>query len=192
MSSAANRSVPVNQGIENKPPKVFKPKQIIYRELSFDKGSHYSHKDKPIKFDPALKIEDVVRDIIKNGPPKGDTDEDEDLPLSIPVRRDSYILLTTRNNAVFPYFSTERPAIDLAENPQNPPTGDLYGELRHYDRATDSFSATPPKDCQFAFFSVAAHQVNGYVQKINFNVVDARGTTHSIDPDVRYPGNGGG
>ncbi|MEI9851858.1 MAG: hypothetical protein WDN24_14640 [Sphingomonas sp.] len=147
-----------------------------------------------MKFDPAswTGIEDHVRDIIDNGYKPGTPDIPEDGPLTIPVRADSYIVVSIKGNLFFPYFSSTLPAIELADsNMAEPPSGDLYGELRHHDPATGQFSAKPCANCQYIYFSAAANQTHGYEQKFNYCVLDARGTIHFIDPDIRYPGNGG-
>ena len=176
-------------------PENFEATQVIYREIAFFNGSHFRFVDKPqpINVETWTGIEDHVRNIIQNGYTPGTADLRENKPLAIPVRADSYIVLSVKGNVIFPYFSDLGPAVDLKPgNPAHPPADSLYGQLRHYNAETDTFTAEPCAQCEYVFFSAAVSMTAGYSQELYFNVLDAAGTPYKIDPDIRYPGNGGG
>lgn len=184
--------------IEDNMPASFRPTQVIYRELNFTGGSHYTYHDHPWPIPQGWPgIEAHARNIINNGYTKQKDDYEEDEPLSIPVRADSYIILSTRGNQIFPYFSATGPGVTLAGSTHDePPAADIFGKLRHYDpRGAGAFTAAPCANCQFVYFSAAVNEIEDYVQKLYFNVLElqrmGRTVPHSIDPDIRYPGNGG-
>ncbi|MDB5673273.1 MAG: hypothetical protein JWM65_255 [Sphingomonas bacterium] len=72
---------------------------------------------------------------------------------------------------------------------------DYYEKLLHYDHVNNRLSAGGFKGCRHVVFSarpLPANPAGGDTeQPINFNLVDARDTPITVDPDIRYPGNTG-
>jgi hypothetical protein len=186
-------------------PEHFNPEYVIYRELGPTFPWYYSRIDKPlvIKNIPGwTNIADYVKSVAlgMNQPPPPppippQETVAEDSELTIPIRKHSYIILAINKGlgATFAYDASNRDvqAIDFGEYYDTEQLAkDSYGELRHIDPQTGLGYARAIPNCRMVYFSAIPTPVADTSQKLNFNLL-AKRTGTIVDPDIRYPGNGG-
>lgn len=172
-------------------PATFDPKRVIYRLLAFDPVRGFYFRD-PLKAFcwPHPKyhtIEDLCLHLAKTIHANGDPEPyAESEPLGIAVKSDAYVILELAEDLP---WSFEPSVAGITLGKYESATSDtMHGKLLHFDPSNQTFRAAGSRGSKFAFFATnpPANQ-----QSINFNLVDAGGTPCSVDPDIRYPGNGG-
>ena len=116
--------------------------------------------------------------------------------LDIPVKRHSCIVIELDQTDGLT-FRRDRAGISLGDlfEQNEVLANQLYTSVRYVD-ASYNIVNNPIDKCHMLLFD-AVHikkyqQVTAYNQPINFYVVDDGQTLLTIDPDIRYPGNGGG
>jgi hypothetical protein len=171
-------------------PGTFDPKRVIYRLLAFDPVRGFYFRD-PLKAFPwpnptYPQIEDLclhlATTIHVNGKPE---EKAEDTPLSISVMGDAYLVLELAEDLP---WSFEPSVAGITLGKLGTDAMKLHGALKHFNGKT--FDAAGSKGCKFVFFATKQPEKD-VPQAVNFNLVDAGGTPCSVDPDIRYPGNGG-
>jgi hypothetical protein len=182
-------------------PPGFAPKQVIYREIEPDltRPLHcrYRDIDAPTPIDAAFPgIEKFAMNAAAGGYRRNKPNLPEDNPLSIPVDRDSFIILQLATEFRDWQFFAEGEAVMLGDpaGPTNPWA--FYGDLKYVrigqQPADPPTPAAPMPSCQLVYFAarfVEGTFPNPYRQKFTFLVdVDVDTTVH-VDPDIRHPGN---
>lgn len=182
--------------IDQDHPDNFVAEQVIYRKLSFYGDWYYIERHKPIlisklkQADPQWTIEEHVRNIVQNGQSPYFQDVMQDEELAIPNLRHSYIVLELDNKISWT-FASKNSGITLGAYDPDQPTADrLYGWLRHVHPTTGDSVIEPVSKSRLVYFE-AVQGTDGHKQKFYFNLEGARGTVTNVDPDIRYPGNGG-
>ena len=172
--------------------------QIIYRKIKIE--SHpvrvvYSEKWTPIKLQQGSPtIEEFVADPAQHA--NAGEPLDEDKILDIPIREPSYVVIELDPQDGL-RFNPNRAGITLGKYfaGDEDLAGKLYSSPK-YVGVTGMIAEEPMEGCRMLFFPTvpfSKHRpdVTSYNQPLNFHVIDAAGTPLTIDPDVRYPGNGG-
>lgn len=172
-------------------PDDFVAKQIIYRELvpqpNLD-DSFYKDIDKPTRF-KAQKFDQWIRRIAGRGYWHNDYDLEEDYPLDLPVWKSSWIVIQLALNSRRTFSN---PAVKLKTEDRYC-LEHLYGGLRYVDGAGNAHEEWIP-NCTMIYFAAILQKGDGrhaYKQGLNYYVDPGQVRLVPIDPDIRYPGNGG-
>jgi hypothetical protein len=167
------------------------PAQIVFRELYLinnDTEIRYSRIDKRIPW-KKLKhnnINDVIKNIDKYIKKSIEQDVSEKKLEDIPIRKPSYLILRIKDTEPHD-FSRITGAVTLLDESFI----DYFENLVHVD-VNGQLSTTPPSTkCRLVVLSVRPLPKKGDSQAIALNFNNDRGQLISIDPDIRYPGNGG-
>jgi len=183
--------------INDETPHGFLAEQYIYRRLGFNCESMtfvYDIIKKPIVEgdDGFGNIVQFARNILAGNPVQKDDDNPELKPLDITVSRHSYILLELPEGWSFTAAVGEH-GVTLGNYPTTTANAAAYGELR-YVTPTD-LQPHPIPGCRMVFFKAinqAGSEEDPYLQPLNFSIFLRDGMAVVIDPDIRFPGNGGG
>lgn len=193
---------PINNYIETRSPadSKVKPVQIIYREIDYDVTGDctcYSVSTKRVPFNRLKRKWSGIEDFVLNikdfyGQNFSQEDLKEENVLGIPLRYDSYIVLLISKNRKWT-FSPEFAGVTMG-NYDNAAYNEYYENLVHFDG--NDFSPDPIKNCRLIYFSAKPRMPQDIpgkdnIQKFNFNFFDGAQNGTSVDPDIRYPGNGG-
>ena len=170
------------------PLRSFEPMQIIVRHIfSSDDNPkpHYRQIDMPKRYYGRDHLRRLVRTVATSNDWHGTNDREEEIPLDIPVYQSSYIVL--KMDEQFGGFAP--PGVTLLNE------NEAYGELRYVDEAGKILPTWPTSGtCPVILF--AARLRTGvpnrpYKQHLNYYPVKSARGFVPIDPDIRYPGNGG-
>jgi len=165
------------------------PIQIVFRELYLiNSGTkiRYSRIDRRIPWQNLKhkNINDVIKNIGSYIGKKIDQDPAENNPEDIPIRYPSYLILSIKNSETHT-FSESTNAVTLI----NRDYINCFENLIHVD-ANGASSNGPIGKCRLVVLSVSPLP-DGAAQPIALNFNNGRDLLISVDPDIRYPGNGG-
>ena len=168
------------------------PEQIIYRKIIVNTAnpddSEYENIFVP-RFLPPGTFSAMIREIALHGYSSLRYDPKEDHKLDIPVARDSIIIVQLPPLGGHKFIA---PGIRLRKQSGQCRT-DLYGGLRYVDDQGNS-TVTPPNNCKLIYFFAKFQPgtvANPYIQPFLYDVYPTPIRLTVIDPDIRYPGNGG-
>lgn len=182
--------------IPTDPPEGFDPQRIIVRELYRDQHNkpRYRLVDRRRRYISDTRFRQLVARVAGRDDWHGTTDneEPEHHVLNIPVYLPSYIVVKINDN-LGPFSP---PGIELTS------ANNAYGELRYVTRAGVISDQWPDEGCWVIYFAALLRtgSVHGpYRQGINYYATqglyppgeEAAYAREPIDPDIRYPGNGG-
>jgi hypothetical protein len=172
----------------------FNPTQVIYRRLipAPPFGCLYAFIDKPtpISADPAA-IREFVSLAAQGHYQRTTPMVEEDHPLGILVKKDSYIVLHLDDAYPTWDFTHNYEAVTLGDLVDTPNPSLLYGNLK-YVRPSGSIFDDAKEGCRLVYFEARYREGTDpqYIQKFNIGVDSGNPpTTYWVDPDVRHPGN---
>lgn len=171
----------------------FNPTQVIYRRLTPAPpfGCRYAFIDRPTPINPAT-IRNFVSQAAMGHYQRTDTMVEEDHPLGILVKKDSYIVLHLDDAFLTWDFTHDYEAVTLGDLIDTPNPSVLYGNLK-YVRPSGSIFDDAKEGCRLVYFEARHRSATTpqYIQKFNIGVDSGNpATTYWVDPDVRFPGNG--
>lgn len=169
-------------------PPGFVAERIIVRELYRDQHDipRYRLIDRRKKFTTYNRFHKLVAQVAGHDDGwrgRTDPEEQQDHPLDIPVFLPSYLVFKV-NEDLGPFAP---PGIDLTS------PNEAYGELRYATRDGTISADWPDEPCWAIYFAALLRTGTvqaPYKQGLNFWPAQKRGGD-PIDPDIRYPGNGG-
>lgn len=174
----------------------FDATHIIYRRFSYDPATGFRYAQKPLRrrisdLPIALQPIDAFAAHAAVNPIQWQEEPvDETTPLAIPARVHAYVVLQLDNELPME-FDPGFPAISFGTFEIDQVTADRhYGDVMHFNSGTGHLQIEPCAKCRIAVFSVLPRTPESR-QALNYNLVDFGGTAVTIDPDIRYPGNGG-
>jgi hypothetical protein len=173
--------------IPTESPLDFQADQILVREIvwSQSQDNHYRWIDRPKSFASDASLRSLVRRIATSDNWHDESDYEERHVLDIPVYRDSYIVLKMGQ----PYQSFMEPGVCL--NTESA----FYGGLKYVsDDGTISSNWPSARACKVIYFEALARtgtSTRPYTQGITYHPTGGSRGVRPIDPDIRYPGNGG-
>jgi hypothetical protein len=177
-------------------PPGFAPEQVIYREIEPDMtgplNCRYRGIDAPTPIGAGFPgIEQFAMNAAGGGYHRNVPNLPEDNPLSLPVYRDSYIILRLAPEYPDWQFRAGGPAVMLGAAAGSANPWSFYGDLK-YVRPGEQPSDAPVAGCKLVYFAarfVPGTMPNPYRQKFIFLVDVDEDTTVYVDPDIRHPGN---
>lgn len=175
------------------------PTHLVFRELNLDAvGKNYEYSRRDLRYPLAtLKIYDL-HEILLNIDDYHNTTihqepVDEYKVLSIPLRVSAYMIFSISQDLGW-FFDPKKLGVTLGNTTDGTVNKGLYENLWHYDEDRGVFSLLPIENCRTVAFSampLPPKPGEDNVQPINFNLIDTKLTPVTVDPDIRYPGNGG-
>jgi hypothetical protein len=179
--------------IPTEPLQDFRADQILVREIDWSKarGNHYRWIDQPKPYTGDDDLMSLVRRVATSDNWHDDVDYEERHLLDIPIHRDSYIVLKMDRH----YGHFVEPGVTL-NWPNN-----IYGGRRQVSEL-GTISSTWPTDgvCKVIYFQAEVRvgtSTRPYIQGISYHPPEDISfpldyeDRRPIDPDIRYPGNGG-
>jgi hypothetical protein len=179
----------------NEPP-GFAAKQVIYRKIvSMPPIScRYEFIDEPTPITAGFEgIEAFVARAAGGGYQAATLMPEEDNPLGILVKKDSFIVLHLSDSTPSWYFTSANEAVTLGPLIDTGNPSLVYGDLK-YVRPNGQIFDHPVGGCRLVYFKARYREGSDeepYIQKFWIGVDDQSPPRASwIDPDVRHPGNG--
>jgi len=169
---------------------------IIYRQLSYDSKNNcfiYFYNDCKVLWSEAKakfgSIDGVIRHMETHGKISKDNEKKPDPGLDFSIHDNSSVIIGVDPKINW-MFNPDKAGVSLGSIDNI----SCYDNLQHFDPSSRQFSTKPVKNCRLVMFSaipLPAVPTGDALQPLNFRLVDAQGTRVTVDPDIRYPGNGG-
>lgn len=175
----------------------FTPIQIIYRQLIVNPNnwnlSRYKDIFVPKQYRNPSSFRNLIRKIAIDQYYSPNKDEEEDCPLDISVYRNSIIIVQLPWSDIYRF--KPQPVLLKKHARTGTCRHDLYGQLRFVDsRGRAHERPLPLEDSTLIYFRVAFQDgttARPYIQPFVYDIDKAPLRLTAVDPDIRYPGNGG-